>query len=256
MTLALILNAAPDTAALAPTPEIPASDKTRRWPQGVTTRAQLDSVRANGLALDRIELPESNPWKRRVRPADLAFLTIDHAAIVTYDGDVWLADGLKEAALSQITWHRFASGLHEPLALALAGGVIQIATKNGLVRLHDRDGNGEADWYENFSDAMRQSQSTRSFPLDMDPGPDGSTYVSAGGIALGGNGTPFGGGIARVSPDGRTVELIATAAREPYVTVHPRTGMITGTDQQGQFIPSSVCYLIPAITLVSARKSP
>lgn len=244
VTLALILGPAGAAAGLAPTPETPAPDKTRRWPQSVTTRVQLDSVKANGLALDRIALPETNPWKRRVRSADLVFLTPDRAAVVTYDGDVWLAGGLAAAALPQITWQRFASGLHEPLAMALAGDLLQIATKNGLVRLHDRDRNGEADWYENFSDAMRQSQSTRSFPLDMDLGPDGSTYVTAGGIALGGAGTPFSGGIARIAPDGRTAELIATAAREPYVTVHPRTGLITGTDQQGHFVPSSVCYLI------------
>ena len=43
-------------------------------------------------------------------------------------------------------------------------------------------GDGEADWFENFSDAMLQSQTTRSFPLDMALGPDGSTYVTQGGI--------------------------------------------------------------------------
>ena len=229
---------------LAATPPVPFEHHQRFWPQITTTKGALSEVRANGLAIDRIPLPEDNPWGRRVRCADVAFLTEDRAALVTYDGDVWLIDGLNDPDLSKVRWSRFASGLHEPLALAIADGLIQVATKNGIVRLHDADGNGEADWYQNFSDAMRQSQSTRSFPLDMDIGPDGSTYVSAGGITLGGSGTPFAGGIARIAPDGRTAELVSQGAREPYFAVHPTTGIITGTDQQGNYIPSSVCYMI------------
>lgn len=260
VTLALAIQANDEDqlpVQIGPTPPLPVLEKTRRWPASITTQVQVDSVRANGLALDRIALPEENPWKRRVRSADIAFLSPDRAAVVTYDGDVWLADGLKGDALRQVVWHRFASGLHESLALATVHGVIQVATKNGLVRLHDRDGNGEADWYENFSDAMRQSQSTRTFPLDMDIGPDGSTFVSAGGIALGGAGTPFAGGIARISPDGNTAELISIGAREPYVTVHPRTGMLTGTDQQGNFVPSTACYLIrPGADFGFGREKP
>lgn len=225
---------------------LPLEDRrvSRRWPVVLSTAVELDQIKANGLVLDRIVLPESNPWKRRVRSADVAFLGPDRAALVTFDGDVWFIDGLSDPSFSTVRWSRFASGLHESLAIATVNGVVQVATKNGLVRLYDRDGDGEADWYENFSDAMLQSQSTRSFPLDMDIGPDGSTYVSAGGIALGGGGTPFGGGVARIRPDGKTAELISQGGREPYVTVHPDTGFITGTDQQGNYIPSSVCYVI------------
>ena len=229
---------------LAATPPLGDKRASRRWPVILTTEVALNQVKANGLALDRVVLPETNPWGRRVRSADVGFLSADRAALVTYDGDVWFIDGLGDPSLATVRWSRFASGLHESLAIAIANGVVQVATKNGLVRLYDRDGDGEADWYENFSDAMRQSQSTRSFPLDMDIGPDGSTYVSAGGIALGGGGTPFAGGVARISHDGRTAELISEGGREPYVTVHPATGFITGTDQQGNYIPSSVCYSI------------
>lgn len=226
---------------LPATPVAPIATKERRWKESVTTTATPDTARANGLAMDRIALPEQNPWQRRMRAADVAFLTPDLAAVLTYDGDVWLADGLGAETLGKVTWHRYASGLHEPLAIAEVKGALQVATKNGLVRLSDRDGNGEADWYENFSDAMRQSQSTRSFPLDMDFGPDGSTYLSQGGIAPG---SAAAGGITRISPDGRTAQVLSTAAREPYVTVHPTKGWITGTDQQGNFIPSTACYWV------------
>lgn len=248
-TLALALAPGAADASSLPgqigaTPPAPTPGNARRWPESITTTGTIGSVKANGLALDLLALPETNPWKRRVRAADIGFLAPDRAAVLTYDGDVWLADGIHSPGLERVTWHRFASGLHESLALAIVEDVVQVATKNGLVRLRDRDHNGEADWYENFSDAMRQSQSSRSFPLDMDVGPDGSTYISQGGIPMGGGGTSFLGSVARISPDGRTADIISTGAREPYVTVHPQTGLITGTDQQGTFIPSSVSYLI------------
>ena len=68
-----------------------------------------------------------------MRAADLAFLTNDRAAVVTYDGDVWVVDGFDDPRL-RLTWRRFASGLHEPLAIAVVRDAgIQVATKNGAL---------------------------------------------------------------------------------------------------------------------------
>ncbi|HTO05101.1 MAG TPA: DUF6797 domain-containing protein, partial [Opitutus sp.] len=232
------------------TPPAPATSRSLRWPEAATSRAELESLAHNGLTLDRIAVPEENPWQRRVRPADLAFLDHDRAAVVTYDGDVWLVSGLNDPELSQLSWKRFASGLHEPLAITAPGGVIQVATKNGVVRIHDRDRNGEADWYENFNDQLIQSQNTRSFALDMAMAPDGSTFITQGGIVdqsgikSGGTGTVHSGGFLKISPDGRSSTLFAKLAREPFVTVHQKTGIVTGTDQQGHYVPASATYLI------------
>lgn len=243
------MSSSPEPLAVAATPKAPLPSSARRWPQSATSSAQLANLSQNGLVLDRIAVPEDNPWNRRVRVADIAFLDANRAAAVTYDGDVWIVSGLTDPGLTHVTWQRFASGLHEPLAIAAPGGVIQVATKNGVVRLHDRDTNGEADWFENFNDQMVQSRTTRSFPLDMAVGPDGSTYVTQGGIVdasgikSGGTGTVHTGAVLKISPDGRHSETFASHAREPFVAVHPVTGVVTGTDQQGHFIPSSVTYL-------------
>ncbi|MGE9267409.1 MAG: DUF6797 domain-containing protein [Verrucomicrobiales bacterium] len=247
VSMALVPSATGDKTLpgeIGETPAIPTPDETRRWPEKIVTEVISESVNTNGLTLDLVHLPTESPWKRRVRPADIDFLSPDVAAVLTYDGDVWLASGLADEKLGQVTWQRYASGLHESLSLAVVEGVVQVATKNGIVRLHDSDGNGEADRYENFCDLMRQSQSNRAFPLDMGIGPDGSTYVSQGGIPTGGSGTSFLGSVSKISPDGREIEIVSTGGREPYVTVHPQSGMLTGTDQQGQYVPSSVVYLI------------
>lgn len=211
------------------------------WTETLSTAPVLNSGVANGLALDAIPLPVQNPWKRRIRPADIAFLSGDRAAIVTFDGDVWIAEGLSPELAKTVRWRRYASGLNEPLSIAAVNGVLQVYSRNGLVRLYDRKGTGEADWYENFSDAWTQSAGSRAFALDMAVDKDGSTVVSQGGIA---RTTPFAGGITRISADGRRAKILSVGAREPYVTVHPKHGWITSTDQQGNFIPSSVCYLV------------
>ena len=250
VSVAWRFGASGGAGALPETPPLPRTSAQRRWAGTVTASVQRDALAQNGLVLDRIATPDDNPWTRRVRAADLAFLTDDRAAVVTYDGDVWLVDGFADPQLTRLTWQRFASGLHEPLAIAAPQGMIQVATKNGLVRLHARDGSGEATWIENFSDQLLQSQTTRSFPLDMAMGPDGSTYVTQGGIVdrsgmqAGGEGTAHTGAIVRISPDGRSAQVVGSGAREPFLAVHPTTGLVTATDQQGHYIPSSVCYLV------------
>lgn len=237
-------------AKSAATPARPGKSGVPRWAGSVESAVELNSLQQNGLILDRLATPEENPWRRRVRVADLAFLDENRAAVVTYDGDVWLVDGFADPKLARLTWRRFASGLHESLAIAAPGGIIQVATKNGVIRLHDRDRDGEADWFENFNDHLIQSQTTRSFPLDMGIGPDGWTYISQGGIVTrsglvsGGEGTAHTGAIMKISPDGRRSEVVATGAREPFVAVNPKTGVVTATDQQGNFTPSSVSYLV------------
>jgi len=228
----------PQSEAQLPTAQ---EEEAPRWPETLTTAPVLNSAVANGLALDALPLPVQNPWKRRIRPADIAFLSEDRAAIVTFDGDVWIAEGLSPELSKTVRWRRYASGLNEPLSIAEVKGVLQVYSRNGLVRLYDRKGTGEADWYENFSDDWTQSAGSRAFALDMAVDKDGSTVVSQGGIA---RTTPFAGAITRISADGRNTQILSERAREPYVTLHPTKGWLTSTDQQGNFIPSSVCYLV------------
>src|SRR6185436_15709014 len=86
--------------------------------------------------------------------------------------------------LKEIRWRRFASGLHEPLGLAIRGGDLFVFDRNGIWRLRDTDGNGEADVHELFSNAFAQTAETREFASSMRMAPDGTFVIAKGGQAM------------------------------------------------------------------------
>uniref|UniRef100_UPI003593BA30 c-type cytochrome n=1 Tax=Persicitalea sp. TaxID=3100273 RepID=UPI003593BA30 len=113
-----------------------------------------------------------------------------------------------------------------------------------------------ADYYENFSNVMSQSPEGREWAGDIVPAPGGGFYIAKGGSLSNGpgvtpqvakgfrKGSQHNGVIMRVSPNGREVEVIATGLRGPYLGMNPKTGVLTASDQQGNFVPSSPIYLI------------
>lgn len=212
-----------------------------RWPQQITTQGRIaeDEARA-GFALDHIALPVENPWRRQVRLADMAVFRDGTAAAVTYDGDVWMIEGLDES-LQEVRWKRFASGLHEPLSLVVRGDDLLVFDRNGIWRLRDTDGNGEADVHELFSSAFTQTEGTREYASSMRLAPDGTLIISKGGQATDGrhNGT-----VLRVAADGNSVEELGWGLRGPFVGVHPRTGLVTASDQQGNYVPATPLHII------------
>jgi hypothetical protein len=178
-----------------PFPAAPAP--ARRWPAPVIAAPAIPPAKDAAWVFDDLPLPIPNPWKRNVRVADLAFFPEGRAALVTFDGDVWIADGLENNAAA--SWSRFASGLHEPQNLAIRDGQILVFDRNGIVALHDTDGNGEADWHENVSNGFAQSAETRQYANDFIARPDGAFDVAIGG-QVGSTIGKLNGTVIRIAP--------------------------------------------------------
>lgn len=229
------------------TPATPSFHPTR-WKSSVETRWKSSDRSGPGWEIDRLALPENNPWKRRVRPADIAFLAPDRAVAVTFEGDVWRLDLQGD----YVRWSRIAAGLCEPLSIGVTRGVVQVFTRHGLVRLKDLDGDGETDYYENHCSLIKQTAGTRGYPLDMEVAEDGRTWCSIGGIATDDRSitnrapdNPHSGAILEISADGKSLSVIGAHAREPFFARDPDTERIAMSDQQGHWVPSSGAFSVP-----------
>ena len=226
-----------------------------RWPETVTTSLVEGDDGVLGYVIDHLELPIPNPWKRNVRIAGLDFFSDGRAAVSTFEGDIWIISDIPESG-GDISWKRFASGLYEPLSLSIVDDQVYTFGREGIIRFNDIDGNGEAEYYENFSNGPIQTIESREYPHSMHPRPGGGFYVSKGAALNNGPktnkpimtgfraGGPHSGTILKISPDGKTVERFATGLREPYIGVHPDRGWVTASDQQGNFVPSSPIYFV------------
>lgn len=218
------------------------SVKNSSWPETVSTQGVL-SKEPGAYVVDEIPLPVPNPWKRNVRLADIAFLNDQgEAAAVTFDGDVWLISGLR-GDLDKVTWKRFASGLHEPMSIVARKDELFVFDRSGIWKLVDSNGDREADRYEMFCNLFAQTAETREFPNSMKLGPDGSLYISKGGQ----EGTTYGkhnGTVIKVAPDGQSFEVIGHGLRQPFIGVNPKTGLVTASDQQGNYVPSTPLLVI------------
>lgn len=224
------------------------------WEGKVGTRGVL-SPDTSAYVVDRLTLPMPNPWRRNVRVSDVDFFSDGRAAVVTFDGDVWTVEGI-DGDLDDLRWKRFASGLYEPLSLAVVDDRVYVYSRDGVVRLHDLNADGEADFYENFSNLVVTTVESREFPLGMDPKPGGGFYLAKGGALDNGPktspqthpgfraGSQHSGSVMELSADGRSLRVFASGLREPFIGVHPQRDIVTASDQQGNFVPSTPIYLV------------
>jgi len=213
----------------------------RRWPQEVTSKV-TPSTAKDSYVVDDIALPVDNPWRRNVRMSDIQFFQDGTGAGVTLDGDVWLIRGLHEPG-GKARWRRFASGLHEPLTLAIREDQLYVFDRNGIWRLRDTNADGEADVHELFSNAFAQTADMREFPSTLRLAPRGEFVIAKGGQEA----TTIGkhnGSVLRISADGRRATVLGYGFRQPNIGVNVRTGLVTASDQQGHYIPTTPLHVV------------
>src|SRR5207249_2787865 len=115
------------------------------------------------------------------------------------------------------------------LNLCFRNDELFVYDRNGIWRLRDTDGNGEADAHELFSNAFAQTAETREYANGLRAAPDGSFIIGKGGIQFATIGKDN-GSVMRVSPDGKSATVLGWGLRDPFIGVNPKTGMITASD--------------------------
>lgn len=212
----------------------------RRWAEELVTEGRRGDDRG-AYAVDAISVPKKNPWNSILRFGAFDFTGDESAALSTWNGDVWEVTGIDDD-LDELRWRRIATGLHDPLGLKVVDGVIHTLGRDGITRLHDLNGDGEIDWFENFNNDVLATRNFHEFAFDLQLDGDGNFYFSKGGpVKPGGRGfdeiVPHHGTIMQVSKDGSELKVVATGLRAPNGIAVSPDGVLTSGDNEGTWMP-------------------
>jgi len=219
------------TRVVAPAADHPQIALTRggpaQWPQVIPTGGKLGPSGNWPYVVDTIELPVRNPWNALLFFGDHDFSPDGTAMLCTIQGDVWRVEGI-DGTLERVRWRRFASGLHQALGLVIADGSVYVLGRDQITRLHDLDGDGEADFYECFSNAYDTSPAGHDFICGLQRDSSGRFYTASGKQ-----------GLLKISADGRSIETMATGFRNPDGLGLGPDGTITVPSSEGDWVSAS-----------------
>ncbi len=214
--------------------ELPALTKPgpARWGKPLVTKL-VKGEEAGAFAVDTLTIPYDNPHKALFFCTGLDFLPDGRIAVCTCHGDVWVVK-VDEIKL-ECHWQRFATGLYHPLGLKVVDKKIVVLERGQLTRLHDTNDDGEADFYECVCNDWHTGNGEHSYDTCLETDPQGNFYF----FKTGDTHLAHGGCLLKVSKDGGKVETFATGFRHPIGLGMSPTGIVTGADQEGNWMPAT-----------------
>jgi hypothetical protein len=219
-----------------------------RWPEAV--KADVSIGKDSGpFAVDVLTHPVSNPWSCRMRLTGFDFYPDGDRAIVSaWDGSVWLVSGLADlpataaeqtSTPAQLTWRRIASGLFQPLGVKIVDNQVYVTCRDQICILHDLNGDGEIDYYENFNNDHQVTDHFHEFAMGLQTDKAGNFYYAKSARHALKALVPHHGTLLKVSPDGVRTEIVANGFRAANgVCINP-DGTFIVTDQEGHWNPKN-----------------
>lgn len=211
----------------------------RAWPEPVVTKI-IAGESARGFSSDTLALPDDNPWKSWIRPGGFDFFPGGkRAAVCTWNGDLWLVDGVDGGAGGELKWQRIASGMFQPLGVKIVNDKIYVSCRDQLVRLNDLNGDGETDYYESFNNDHQVTEHFHEFAMGLQTDKQGNFYYAKSARhALPGL-IPQHGTLMRVSADGQKSSIVASGFRAANGVCVNDDGSFFVTDQEGHWTPKN-----------------
>ncbi len=209
----------------------------------------LKGAPGDGLPLEAVhpsfDLATVRPEGFEPRVGGMGWLSDGRLAISLWDADgsVYLLDGVETGDPAQVTSKRFASGLAEPLGLAVVDDRIFVLQKQELTELVDDDRDGVADDYLALCSGWDVSANFHEFAFGL-AYKDGYFYANlAVAIEPGGASSypqiPGRGSTLRIALADGTFDVVAHGERTPNGIGIGVDGEIFITDNQGDWLPSS-----------------
>ncbi len=207
-----------------------------RWTEKIETPVVRSDAKG-AFAWERFTLPQTNPWRARVRPGGFDFSADGKAAFVcTWDGDVWRVDGI-DGNSATVSWKRIASGLFQPLGLKLRGSDIFVTCRDQLVVLRDLNGDGETDFYENVNSDHQVTDHFHEFAMGLQTDAAGNFYYAKSARHARTALVPQHGTLLKISADGAKTEILANGFRAANGVCLNPDGSFFVTDQEGHWMP-------------------
>ena len=194
-----------------------------RWGEALTTQGQVSKDR-DPYVIDTITVPYKNPYNALMFLSGHDFSENGDTAVCTLHGDVWTVQGMDDK-LQKLSWRRFATGLYQPLGLTIINNRVHVLGRDQITVLHDLNGDGEADFYENFYNGIKTSAGGHDYVTCLEADSARNLYYV----------DPL--GLHRVSRNGE--DTLATGWRHPNgIGVGP-DGTVTVAPQEGEWTPAS-----------------
>lgn len=173
----------------------------------------------------------------------LAFLPDGRLAVATRRGFVYLVKNPGADDPREITFQRFAEGLHEPLGLNVIDGRVLVVNRGEVTRLVDSDGDDKADRFECVSNDWGLTGNYHEYAYGLPPDAAGNLYAALNLTLAGGlkSDVQYRGCVVRITPQGRT-EIVAAGLRSPNGIGRNLNGDVFVTDNQGDWVAACPLY--------------
>ncbi len=183
-------------------------------------------------------------WGAKLEASGLALMPDGKLAVAVRKGEVWILDH-PEADPSQpkeVGYHRFASGLHEPLGLAWHDGALYTTQRTEVTRLRDTDGDGVADEYLTVMKGWGVSGNYHEYAYGPVFDPAGNMWITLNStigphVKMAGQRAtdfPWRGWAMMMGADGKLAPM-AAGLRSPCGIGLNAEGDVFCTDQQGNW---------------------
>jgi hypothetical protein len=168
----------------------------------------------------------------------IALLPEQKIAVTTRRGDLWICSGAYADDLTQVTWKKFAQGLHEPFGMFWKAGWLYLTQRPEVTRLKDSTGSGLADTFETICSDWGIKGDYHEYAFGSDPDKNGDIWVV---LCLTGSFTAesdWRGWCVRVTPDGKMIPT-CSGIRSPGGIGFNAEGEVFYCDNQGPWNGSS-----------------
>ncbi|TWU15641.1 hypothetical protein Poly21_28380 [Allorhodopirellula heiligendammensis] len=231
---------------------------------GVTdsSGSEADYYRIVAIATPQTATDSRDPnWK----PADdgialevsgIAILDDHRVAVSIRKGEVWILDHAYDESPDKVTFHQFASALHEPLGLLKWKDSLVTVQRTEMTRMVDLDGDEVADLYETLATGWGVSGNYHEYAYGPQADRDGNLWLTLN-IGMGFKGDErsrrvtdpvlnvsqslWRGWAMKREPDGNLVPVCA-GMRSPSGIGTNAEGDLFYTDQQGNWVATNALH--------------